>query len=114
MMKGLLDSVKTKLGQCALAKELWDRLKYIYARQGTKENEARGNSDDKEVKKGEYFFFNYEEVGHLEIEFPYFNLEVMRNKKPNEIEDNPKIEKENNHEVEFNRQERKIEEEIIS
>jgi hypothetical protein len=38
----------------------------------------------------------------------------MRNKKPNEIEDNPKIEKENNHEVEFNRQERKIEEEIIS
>jgi hypothetical protein len=33
---------------------------------------------------------------------------------PNEIEENPEIEKENNHEAEYSQQQRKLEEEIIS
>jgi hypothetical protein len=67
IMKGLPDSVKTKVGQCASAKEIWGSLQDIYARQGTKENEVGDNSNDEQVNIGEYFFFNHEELGHLEI-----------------------------------------------
>jgi hypothetical protein len=42
------------------------------------------------------------------------NIGSDETEKPNEIEDKPEIEKEKNHEVEFNGQEKKIEEEIIS
>jgi chromosome segregation ATPase len=41
-------------------------------------------------------------------------LESDETENPNEIEDNPEIEKEKNHEAEFSQQERKLEEEIIS
>jgi phage protein D len=47
IMKGLPDIVKTKLVQCASAKQLWDNLQYLYVRKGTKENEARDNSNNK-------------------------------------------------------------------
>jgi hypothetical protein len=30
---GLTDSVKSKVGSCALAKELWDKLQDLYARE---------------------------------------------------------------------------------
>jgi hypothetical protein len=40
-------------------------------------------------------------------------LEATR-QNPNEIQDNPEIKKEKNHEAKFSRQERKLEEEIIS
>jgi hypothetical protein len=98
IMEGLPDSVKNKVGQCASTKELWDNLQDIYARKGTKENEAGDNSDDEEVNRGEYFFFNCEEVGHIEIECPYLKIGSDETKNPNEIEDNPEIEKEKNHE----------------
>jgi hypothetical protein len=42
------------------------------------------------------------------------NIGSDETKNPNEIEDNSEIEKEKNHEAEFSRQERKLEEQIIS
>jgi hypothetical protein len=39
--------------------------------------------------------------GHIEIEFPYLNIESNETKNPNEIEDNPEIEKKKNHEADF-------------
>ena len=82
----LHDSVKTKVEQYASTKELWDNLQYIYVRQGKKENEVGDNSDDEEVNRGEYFLFNCEEVGHIEIECPYLKIESDETKNPNEVE----------------------------
>ena len=36
IMEGVPNLVKTKVGQCASTKEIWDNLKYLYARQGLK------------------------------------------------------------------------------
>jgi hypothetical protein len=61
-----------------------------------------------------YFFFNCEEVGHVEIKCPYLKIESDETKNPNEIEDNPEIEKEKNHEAQFSQHERELEDEIIA
>ena len=102
------------MGQYASTKEIWDIIQDIYSRQGTKENEAGDNSDDEEVKRGEYFFFNCEEVGHIEIECSYLNIGSDEIENPNEIEDSPEIEKEKNHEAEFSQWEIELEDEIIT
>jgi hypothetical protein len=114
IMKGLPNLVKIKVGQYASTKDLWDILQDLYARKGTKENQASDNTDDEEVNRGEYFLFNCEEARHIEMEFPYLKIGSDETENPNEIEHNPEIEKEKNHEEKFNRQERKLEEEIIS
>jgi hypothetical protein len=58
-------------------------------------------SDFKEANRGELFCFNCKEVGHLEHEFPYPKIERddTEEENSNEEEDNPKIEKEENHEA---------------
>jgi hypothetical protein len=71
ILDGLIDSVKSKVGSCALAKDLWDKLQDLYAREEAKEEEeveANYNiSDFKEENRGELFFFNCEGVGHGEL-----------------------------------------------
>jgi hypothetical protein len=37
ILSGLLDSEKVKVGQCTSAKELWDKLQDIYAKEATLE-----------------------------------------------------------------------------
>jgi hypothetical protein len=64
-----------------------------------KKKKSGENSGDEDVNRGEYSFFNCEELGHLEIEFPYLKIGSEEAENTNEIEDNPKIEKENNHEA---------------
>jgi hypothetical protein len=77
----------------------WDNIQDLYARKGTKENEASDKSYDEEVNIGEYFFFNFEEVGNIQIEYHYLKIGSDERYKPNEIKENPEIEKENNHEA---------------
>jgi hypothetical protein len=118
ILEGLPDSVKDKVGKCSSAKELWDKLHNIYSSPITEseiakedagtEQEVRCSScqtdseeEECEVNISVYFFFNCEEVGHLEIECPYLKIESDETENPNEIEDNPEIEKEKNHEAEF-------------
>ena len=37
ILDGLIDSVKSKVGSCALSKEIWDKIKYLYAREEAEE-----------------------------------------------------------------------------
>jgi hypothetical protein len=39
ILDGLTDSVKSKVGSCASAKEIWDKLKDLYARKEEEEEE---------------------------------------------------------------------------
>jgi hypothetical protein len=39
ILDGLTDSMKSKVGSCALAKELWDKLQDLYAREEAEEEE---------------------------------------------------------------------------
>jgi acetone carboxylase gamma subunit len=75
ILDGLTDSVKSKVGSCASAKELWDKLQDLYAREEAEEEEeveANFNiSDFKEANKGQLFCFNCEGVGHVEFECPH-------------------------------------------
>jgi hypothetical protein len=99
ILDGLDDSVKAKVGSCASAKEIWDKLQDIYAKPEAEEVEASYNSHIQEAIRGALFFFNCEEVGHIEHEFPYPRIERDGEENPNEVEDNPEIEKEENHEA---------------
>jgi hypothetical protein len=72
------------------------------------------SSDDEESYRGDYFCFNYEERGHIEIECLYLKIESDETKNPNEIEDNLEIEKKKNHEADFSQKERELEYEIIT
>ena len=71
ILDGLKDSVKSKVGSCASAKEIWDKLQDLYSRE-EEEVEANYNiSDFKEENRGQFFFFNCEGVGHVEFECPH-------------------------------------------
>jgi hypothetical protein len=59
-----------------------------------------------EVNQSMYFFFSCEEVGHIEIEFPYLKIESNETENPNEIEENLEIENKKNREEEFSQRER--------
>jgi hypothetical protein len=103
IMEGLPDSIKDKVGKCLSSKELWDKLHTIFSSL-IMESEVSLSSYKTDLEEqecviniSELFFFNCEEHKHLEIEFLYLKIE---SENPNEIEDNRKIEKENNHEVE--------------
>jgi hypothetical protein len=55
ILSGLVDSEKSKVGQCTSTKELWDKLQDIYAKQGaldmlkwTKEEENKVDNSDSE------------------------------------------------------------------
>ena len=72
ILDGLKDSVKSKVGSCASAKYLWDKLQEIYAREEEEEEEEVEDdyniSDFKEENRGQFFCFNCEGVGHVEFE----------------------------------------------
>jgi hypothetical protein len=84
IMEGFRDSIKDKVGKCSLAKELWDKLHNIYSspirnsdiskeyvdiEKEVRCSTCQTNLEDEEceVNIGMYFFFNCEEVGHLQI-----------------------------------------------
>ena len=56
ILDGLIDSVKSKVGSCASAKDLWDKLQDIYARKEAEEEEKVEEdyniSDFKEENRG--------------------------------------------------------------
>jgi hypothetical protein len=62
ILYGLTDSVKSKVGSCASAKELWDNLQDLYAREEAEEEEEVEEyyniSDFKEENRGHFFCFN--------------------------------------------------------
>jgi hypothetical protein len=92
ILDGLTDSVKSKVGSCALAKELWDKLQELYAREeATKEEEVEEDyniSYFKEENRGHFFYFNCEGVGHVEFECPHPRIE----RDDNEEEENYEVE----------------------
>jgi len=109
-MEGLPILVKDKVGKCSLAKEIWDKLHKIYyspitkldiykidagKKQEVRCSSCQTDSEEEEflINRSEFFFFNYEECEHIEIEFPYLNIESDEIEKTNEIKDNPHIEK---------------------
>jgi hypothetical protein len=63
--------VKSKVGSCALAKDLWDKLQELYAREEVAEEEEVEEdyniSDFNEKNRGQFFCFNCEGVGDLKI-----------------------------------------------
>ena len=72
ILDGLTDSVKSKVGSCTSAKEIWNKLQDLYAREegeeeGEEFEENYNISDFKEENRGEFFFFNCEGVGHGEL-----------------------------------------------
>ena len=75
ILDGLTDSVKSKVGSCASAKHLWDKLQELYARGEVEEEEEVEEdyniSDFKEENRGQFFCFNCEGVGHVEFECPH-------------------------------------------
>jgi hypothetical protein len=77
ILDGLKDSVKSKVGSCASSKELWDKLQDLYVREETEEEveENYNISDFKEENRGHFFYFNCEEVGHVEFECPHPRIE---------------------------------------
>jgi hypothetical protein len=89
--------VKSKVGSCASAKEIWDKLQDLYAREEVEEEEEVEEdyniSDFKEENRGQFFCFNCEGVGHVEFECPHPRIERDEN------------EEEENHEVEMIQQE---------
>jgi hypothetical protein len=81
ILDGLTDSMKSKVGSCASAKELWDKLQDLYAREEAEEEEEveEDYSDFKEKNRGQFFCFNCEGVGHVEFECPHPRIERYDN-----------------------------------
>jgi hypothetical protein len=81
ILDGLTDSVKSKVGSCASAKDIWDKIQDLYAREEAEEEEEEeveenyNISDFKEQNRGQFFFFNCEGVGHVEFECPHTRIE---------------------------------------
>jgi hypothetical protein len=92
ILDGLTDSVKSKVGSCASAKYLWNKLQDLYAREEAEEEEENEEdyniSDFKEKNRGQFFCFNCEGVGHVEFECPHPRIE----RDDNEEEENHKVE----------------------
>jgi hypothetical protein len=99
ILDGLTDSVKSKVGSFASAKEIWDKLQDLYARKEEEEAEEEeveedyNISDFKKENRGQFFCFNCERVRHVEFECPHPRIERDDNKE------------EENHEVEMIQQE---------
>jgi hypothetical protein len=93
ILDGLTDSVKSKVGSCALEKELWDKLQDLYARDEVEEEEEIEEDYNisyfKEENRNRFFCFNCEGVGHVEFECSHPRIERYDN------------EEEENHEVEM-------------
>jgi hypothetical protein len=93
ILDGLTDSVKSKVGSCASAKHLWDKLQELYAREEAEEEEEVEEdyniSDFKEENRSQFFCFNCEGVGHIEFECPHPRIERSdtEEEKSNEEED---------------------------
>ena len=100
ILDGLTDSVKSKVGSCASAKHLWDKLQELYAREEAEEEEeeeVKANyniSYFKEENRGQLFCFNCEGLGHVEFECPHTRLERddTKEEKSNEEEENHEAE----------------------
>jgi hypothetical protein len=103
ILDGLTDSVKSKVGSCASAKDLWDKLQELYAREEAKEEEEVEEdyniSDFKEENRGQFFCFNCEGVGHVEFECPHPRIER------NDTEEENSNEEEENHKEKIIQQE---------
>ena len=106
IQEGLPNLVREKVGKCSSAKELWDKLHFIYSSpiidlENSKEDvdtdqeelcsPCQTDSEDEEyiINRGMLFCFNCEKRGHLEIECHEGN------------ETKKLIEKEYNYEVEL-------------
>jgi hypothetical protein len=67
------------VGSCVSAKEIWDKLQDLYAREEAEEKEEVEEyyniSYFKEENRGRFFFFNCEGVGHVEFECPHPRIE---------------------------------------
>jgi hypothetical protein len=93
ILDGLTDSVKSKVGSCASAEYLWDKVQELYAREEAEEEEEVEEdyniSDFKEENIGQFFCFNCEGVGHVEFECPHPRIERSdtEEEKSNEEED---------------------------
>jgi hypothetical protein len=122
ILDGLTDSVKSKVGSCALAKYLWDKLQELYAREEAEEEEEVEEdyniSDFKEENRGQFFCFNCEGVGHVEFECPHLRIERSdtEEEKSNEEEDE-NLKKLKHVEIENNKlkdTQRKLRSELVS
>jgi hypothetical protein len=96
ILDGLTDSVKSKVGSCASAKYIWDKLQELYAREEVEEEEEVEEDYNisyfKEENRGQFFCFNCEGVGHVEFECPHPRIERSdtEEEKSNEEEENHK------------------------
>jgi hypothetical protein len=96
ILGGLTGSVKCKVGSCASAKYLWDKLQELYAREEVEEEEEVEQdyniSNFKEENRGQFFCFNCEGVAHVEFECPHPRIErsETEEEKSNEEEENHK------------------------
>ena len=97
ILDGLTDSMKSKVGSCALAKDTWDKLQDLYARKEAEEEEEEEEvetnyniSDFKEANRGQFFCFNCEGVGHVEFEclHPRIERDYTKEENSNEEEEN--------------------------
>jgi hypothetical protein len=83
--------VKSKVGSCASAKYLWDKLQELYAREEAEEEEEVEEdyniSDFKEENRGQFFCFNREGVGHVEFECPHPRIERSDTEEENSNEE---------------------------
>jgi hypothetical protein len=79
ILDGLTDLVKSKVGSCASAKEIWYKLQDLYAMEEVEEEEEVEEdyniSNFKEENRGQFFCFNCEGVGHVEFECPHPRIE---------------------------------------
>jgi hypothetical protein len=84
--------VKSKVGSCASAKALWDKLQEIYAREEEEEEEKFEEDCNisyfKEENRGQFFCFNFEGVVHVEFECSHTRIE----RDDNEEEENHEVE----------------------
>jgi acetone carboxylase gamma subunit len=88
--------VKSKVVSCASSKELWDKLQDLYVREEVEEEEEEEEeeeveanyniSDFKEENRGQFFCFNCEGVGHVELECPHPRIERNDTKEGNSNE----------------------------
>jgi hypothetical protein len=96
ILNGLTNSVKSKVGSCALSKEIWDKLQDLYVREDAEEEEVEANYnilDFKEENRGQFFFFNCEGVGHVEFECPHPRIEINDTEEENSNEEEEKQKK---------------------
>jgi hypothetical protein len=81
ILDGLTNSMKYKVGSCALSKEIWDKIQDLYVREEEEEEEEEEVEANynilyfKEENRGKLFCFNCEGVAHVEFECTHPRIE---------------------------------------